>query len=73
MGERNDTVHKTHILHGTLCEMLYRMAINMFNRIRNKKIKKLYPDNESFYIDGLLFVISGSELDLYDEKKESII
>lgn len=41
----------------------------MFNKLRNKRIQSLYPDNEFFFIDNKVLVLLGNEYELNDENK----
>lgn len=41
----------------------------MLNKLRNKRIKCMYPDNESFCIDNKVFIIFGEEWELNDKNK----
>lgn len=41
----------------------------MFNKFRNKRITNIYSENDFFYIGNEIFIVSGDELDFYDENK----
>lgn len=41
----------------------------MFNKFRNKRIKKRYFENDFFYINNEIFILFGDEIELYDKNK----